>query len=118
MFSFRAWLGRISLLFSAASRRTTRVRRGRRGGLWFSRNRAPKRLRARDMYRESASWPFERLEPIALLTSDNWIGGASGDWNVGTNWSNGVPGSGADVTITPVSGSINVTLTATSNSIH
>jgi hypothetical protein len=41
----------------------------------------------------------ERLDDRLLLANVNWIGG-SGDWNVGTNWSNGTgPGAGDDAVI-------------------
>ena len=59
------------------------------------------------MYRQSASWPFERLEPIALLATDTWTGGAgNGLWSSANNWSAGVPISSSDVVI---SGNVTVT---------
>ncbi|HEV3343341.1 MAG TPA: hypothetical protein VG125_23420, partial [Pirellulales bacterium] len=110
MFSLRAWLRRL-LSWTAKTEPSVRVRRGRRGGCWFSRGRGPRLRRSGDPYRQSASWPYERLEPIALLAGvDNWIGGAAGAWNVGTNWSNGVPTSLSVVTITG-----NVTVTSSTS---
>jgi hypothetical protein len=42
---------------------------------------------------------LEPLESRILLTLVNWVGG-SGDWNTGSNWSNGTgPGAGDDVVI-------------------
>ncbi|MGH7136620.1 MAG: hypothetical protein ACREHD_12835, partial [Pirellulales bacterium] len=55
------------------------------------------------MYRASASWPFERLEPLVLLATDNWIGpNIGGDWNTPADWSTGaVPGAADTAYIGP-----------------
>ncbi len=43
---------------------------------------------------------IEVLEARRLLATVNWISPTSGDWDVGSNWSNGqVPGTGDDVVI-------------------
>ena len=63
------------------------------------------------MYRQSASWPFERLEPIVLLTADTWTGGANdGLWATAGNWSNGVPTSYEDIFI--ATSGVDVTLSS------
>ncbi|HWB13177.1 MAG TPA: PKD domain-containing protein [Pirellulales bacterium] len=99
MFSLRAWLRRLFLGTSGLAR-SVRLRHGRRGGSWFSFGRGPRRHRNGDLYRQSASWPFERLEPIALLSADNWTGTAGdGLWTTVGNWDNGVPTSTSDVVI-------------------
>jgi RHS repeat-associated protein len=57
------------------------------------------------------SLTLEILEVRQLLATVHWIGG-SGDWNVGTNWDNGVgPGAGDDVVI-DVAGDVTVTHTS------
>ena len=112
MFLLRAWLNR--LFGFATAKRPVRVRRGRRGGAWFSQGRGPRRLRARGPYRPSRSWTFERLEPLAMLSADTWTGGASGSWNVAANWDNGVPTATSDVSI---SGNASVALPAGSYNI-
>jgi len=35
----------------------------------------------------------------ALVTTDTWKGGASGDWSLGTNWNNGAIGTGYNIVI-------------------
>ncbi|HEV3343584.1 MAG TPA: hypothetical protein VG125_24645, partial [Pirellulales bacterium] len=111
MFSFRAWLRRFACWVRAV-KRPVRVRRGRHGGAWFSRGREPRTIR--QPYRDSALHPFERLEPLTLLSGDNWIGGASGSWTDAANWSAGVPTATSDVSIT---GNVTVSLPAGSYSI-
>ena len=52
---------------------------------------------------------LERLETRIVPATDNWMGG-SGNWSVATDWSNGLPTAGEDITI-PNS---NITVTYTS----
>ena len=82
MFSFCAWLRRLGI-WTATITRPVRLRRGRRGGLWFLRGRGSRT--ARSPYRDSAMWPFEWLEPLVLLAADNWLGGASTSWTDAAN---------------------------------
>ncbi|HET6884554.1 MAG TPA: hypothetical protein VFI31_30650, partial [Pirellulales bacterium] len=98
---FRAWLRRLASSWTASSQPSVRLRRGRRGGQWFSRGRGPKRLRARDLYRLTDAKLFERLEPIVLLATDSWTGIAGdGLWTTPGNWStNAVPTSSDDAVI-------------------
>ncbi|HQU41211.1 MAG TPA: LamG domain-containing protein, partial [Pirellulales bacterium] len=105
----------MSCFWTASTQRSVRLRRGRRGGLWYSRGRGPKRLRARDMFRQSASRPFERLEPIVLLATDTWTGGAGdGLWATAGNWSNGVPQTTDSVVINEVAPSTPISVTTSS----
>jgi hypothetical protein len=46
------------------------------------------------------SYTLDRLEPRLLLTTVNWVGGPTGNWNVPANWdSNALPGAVDDVVI-------------------
>ena len=49
-----------------------------------------------------------------LSCNDNWVGGASGDWDSAANWSTGVP-NGTDVSAC-ITGNASVTLTDVSSS--
>ena len=69
-------------------------------------------------------WRFRRLaietlEDRRLLTAVSWIGGTTGYWDVGTNWSGGaVPTSTADVTIQAGDAeSVNSATVATGNTL-
>ena len=42
--------------------------------------------------------------------ANNWIGGASGDWNVAGNWSDGVPTSDDVISVVPTSTGIHITI--------
>ncbi len=48
---------------------------------------------------------------LAVAGGVSWVSAAGGDWNVGSNWSGGVPNSGTDATI-GVAGGYTVSLTA------
>ena len=50
-------------------------------------------LRLTDRRRSRIRRPLiEGLEDRVLLSVDTWINSGGGDWDTGSNWSNGVPG--------------------------
>ncbi len=50
----------------------------------------------------------------AVPTVNTWTGSTSGDWNTGSNWSGGVPTSGANGSITTFSNAVNTGVTLSS----
>ncbi len=62
---------------------------------------------------------IEVLEERRLLTTVNWISPTSGDWDVGSNWSNGqVPGTGDDVVINVPGASPTITIDSGAQSVN
>jgi hypothetical protein len=60
----------------------------------------------------------ESLERRLLFSLVEWVGGSTGNWNTGSNWSGGaVPGMNDDVRINPSSGQVVVTLNAGTHTI-
>ena len=54
---------------------------------------------------------IEPLEARIAPAANNWIGGASGNWNTAGNWSDGVPTADDVVTINPA-GTLTITIDA------